>query len=67
MKTSDLNRIIQNKIEGLDGTHEMSEFLYLVLENELKNLHQAKGRFSSYYMESAEILSLKEKKSNVDI
>lgn len=66
MRKSELNQIIREKIMNSDESDEIKGYLLEVLENELKNLYAARGRFSNDYMESADKRSGEEHK-HVDI
>lgn len=60
MKYSELNDIIQSKVNEIKDSSEMKEFLLFVLENELQNLNLARGRYSEKYLQKASNLSGKE-------
>ncbi len=66
MRRSELNKIITRKISELDESEHLKSFLLDVLENELKNLSAAKGRYTDSYKQWADGYSQKEHK-DVDL
>ena len=50
---SEINEIIRRRIEGLNDSKGMKEFLYVVLGHELENMNMGTFNYTDYYLKMA--------------
>ena len=53
MRKTEMNKIIREKVMGLNETDQMKAFLLEVVEGELRNLNMVKARYGRDYLEAA--------------